>query len=622
AACVGPCAVAAGRAAPLALRSAIAASAGASGAACIVALGAAASTFLALLAGLPALGLVPLAIMAIALVGAARTALTPHRVPLGIKTLLVLALAGVPDLDHHHLGFAVGGRPHPPRGTVWLPDLIAGGGACEILGERWTRHRFLQTARIPAGAAEVGLANGAVSYVTLAAPSWPAVGALAAAVLPELEPGAHVGLAGPWRLRSTQVGPPAATNGSGSSAAQPGVLAFWSPALQALPALPLPGRRTLDDEHSPLQVVLSPDVTTALPAPTTLYVSPEWLRTAEAIDSLAERVSATGLVALIGAGLTDPEGRLARRHLWTLRRPGLRAEGWVRSYGIAPNPDPATPPALPVASAHLVVARLAPADPALPESAVRALAAMGFARIEEERPGGFAPATDDAPFPALDLPGPTGRAAVGAAAPALGLAVLLLAALLARAVRARAFADLPAGAFVLAALPPALTGAAIATLAHAEIYRLMRGFDEPLDAMLLGPPLVAVVLLLGIALQHRRPRFQAICAFLAAGLDATGVVPRENAPALLLLLPALGVTGRVLPALFGRAPSQQCAAWVLGAAGFTAGLWAAAFLPVLAGFRAYDRFAVGLFAAAAIATGVWWRGVRVATALARARAVK
>ncbi|MBI3272025.1 MAG: hypothetical protein HYZ53_23730 [Planctomycetes bacterium] len=580
------------------------------------------------LVGLETFGLVPVVLVGVVAVGVARAATAPSSRAQAVRAGLVLALAFVPSLDRQVLRFAMPGEADAVRG--WIRSRASGAeeSFAELVEERWLRHHYLATLRYGRGRDFAGLLDGRLTCESRSKRGWSPNGELAVwwAARGEL-PILAIGGSLYSKLRFGEHG--------GLAIAELVGAAFGNSWLWTMGGRQgrfdedLYPRRYLEQRDARRGLIAVDRIETAPASGWPLLVEPDWLHTEEAMRLLAGRRTDAGLLVLIESSLLDPEGRFARRCLWTLENIGESAVGWVRDRetdAVAVDSSPRGMWFPPGASAFLIAVGRGESTfrPRTAEAALE-LESHGFLPLRDPAPGGFEPLRDDRPFPGVGLPG---RPGVGALWGLLlgGLAVLGVAlAVCVTHVRRRVAGAWAAGllevgdpdaaraergGMAVFAAVSAFAGLGLVLLLFVATYRWMRVANDPLDAMQLGPVWVALALACGCALRERGARRATVFAVAACLLDFVGVFPRENASGVALALVPAVAGGAFLPTLLGRARTQNALAFVGGGVGATAGFLVAATLPVLWGFRAYDRVADTAFLIALAVVAGWRRAGR------------
>jgi hypothetical protein len=329
------------------------------------------------------------------------------------------------------------------------------------------------------------------------------------------------------------------------------------------------GRRYLEGTERVFDLIYLPAVDGLMINTRTLFDASEYMHTVESFRAMKARLAPGGVVAVSRSRAFDPQLRQFSRVFQHLESVGLKPLGVLSrdAYTLLgfDLPEGAAPPGA---------------------EAFDGLRVHELVRELDERP---ALVHDDRPYP-VGIPGALIPPAQIAAL--FGVQLLLFAglgssvALLLSRRSARTRWPLDHAALVSAA--GVLVGANFLALEYQLVFVLLRSLEQPFDAVFLATILFLLVSGLGSAAPGRGLERGALAAG-AAGLAAALLLQTLGADRLqlLALLPAVFVTGRFFPSVFGSREGRMLRVFAMDAVGAFLATILATFVPILFGFSAY-----------------------------------
>jgi hypothetical protein len=329
------------------------------------------------------------------------------------------------------------------------------------------------------------------------------------------------------------------------------------------------GRRYVEGTERLFDLIYLPAVDGLMVNTRTLFDASEYMHTVESFRAMKARLAPRGVVAVSRSRAFDPELRQFERVFGHLESVGLRPLGLLTR------------------DAYTLLGFDLPEGAPLPGAeAFEGLRVRERVTELAERP---ALVHDDRPY-AVGIPGaliPPRRVAA-----LFGVQLLLfvalgsgVAALLSRR-SARARWPVERGPLVMAA--GLLVGANFLALEYQLVFVLLRSLEQPFDAVFVATILFLLVSGLGSAAGGGGPDRSALAAG-AAALGAAMLFQALGADLLqvIALLPAIFMTGRFFPSVFGSREGRMLRVFAMDAVGAFLATVLAAFVPILFGFTAF-----------------------------------
>ena len=330
------------------------------------------------------------------------------------------------------------------------------------------------------------------------------------------------------------------------------------------------------------------------------------IRTLDAFQTLRDRLSERGVLAIWYPAVLDPRAILTEQYIRTLEGPqiGLQVRAF-RSGGdvliLAAAQRDALPTIEQVQEAYLLAAETGMAAP------------PDFAGVPLEvkktwDDAAFRPISDDQPFLAGNVQHIFSLQQVGKLFALVGALLAAFAGLLYLLLRKKADPGIPGRPFPQVLLISVLVGANFLVIEHYLILALFGKLYVYHDALVLGAISFLIVSGLGSTYitARRRPVFQ-----LAGGLFILALLlSHASLPpwaSLVLLAPVAFVTGSFFPALFEAAAENPLGVFAGDAIGAAIGSMASFFIPIVFGFGWFFVFATAMFWVTAAATYVFFR---------------
>jgi hypothetical protein len=335
------------------------------------------------------------------------------------------------------------------------------------------------------------------------------------------------------------------------------------------------------------------------------------IRTIEAYETLSERLTDRGILAIWYPSVLDPRTILTEQYTHTLEDPEIDLQ--VRTYRTAGE--------------FLILAakpgQYLPDLKAVQEFYVQPAAAQygkSFAPFFVDTPievqktwdnKTFKPIRDNQPFLAGNVQHIFSLQQVGTLFALTAGLLLVFAALLLMPLRNRGDPGIPGRSFPQLVLISLFVGANFLVIEHYLILALFKKLYVYRDALVLGA--ISFLIISGLGSTFITPRLRPLFQFLGGIFILLllvfheGLSPWAN---LALLAPVAFVTGSFFPALFEAAADNPLGVFAADSIGAAIGSMASFFIPIVFGFNWFFVFATVMFWATAFVTYLFFRNLK------------